>query len=69
MTKDGVLVIRWQLPSGTEVDTGFRGDDKTVYPLVGGRDERKFRTVTITAREISADADSSGEVEQNGENA
>ncbi len=32
MTKDGVLVIRWQLPSGTEVDTGFRGDDKTVYP-------------------------------------
>lgn len=32
MTKDGVLVIRWQLPSGTEIDTGFRGDDKTVYP-------------------------------------
>ncbi|NLG55044.1 MAG: transporter [Rhodococcus sp.] len=33
MTKDGVLVIRWELPSGTEIDTGFRGDDKTVYPL------------------------------------
>ncbi|CCW12107.1 integral membrane protein [Rhodococcus aetherivorans] len=33
MTKDGVLVIRWQLPSGTEIDTGFRGDDKTIYPL------------------------------------
>jgi len=33
MTKDGVLVIRWQLPSGTEIDTGFRGDDKSVYPL------------------------------------
>ena len=32
MTKDGVLVIRWTLPTGTEVDTGFRGDDKTVYP-------------------------------------
>ena len=32
MTKDGVLVIRWQLPSGTEVDTGFRGDDKSIYP-------------------------------------
>ncbi|MDX5310307.1 MAG: transporter, partial [Rhodococcus sp. (in: high G+C Gram-positive bacteria)] len=32
MTKDGVLVIRWQLPSGTEIDTGFRGDDKTIYP-------------------------------------
>jgi len=32
MTQDGVLVIRWKLPTGTEVDTGFRGDDKTVYP-------------------------------------
>lgn len=32
MTKDGVLVIRWTLPTGTEIDTGFRGDDKTVYP-------------------------------------
>ncbi|MET8654256.1 MULTISPECIES: transporter [Nocardia] len=32
MTQDGVLVIRWKLPTGTEIDTGFRGDDKTVYP-------------------------------------
>ena len=32
MTENGVLVIRWKLPTGTEVDTGFRGDDKTVYP-------------------------------------
>jgi hypothetical protein len=32
MTQDGVLVVRWKLPTGTEVDTGFRGDDKTVYP-------------------------------------
>ncbi|KAA0023517.1 PH-like domain-containing protein [Antrihabitans cavernicola] len=32
MTKDGVLVIRWELPTGTEIDTGFRGDDKTLYP-------------------------------------
>ncbi len=32
MTAEGVLVIRWKLPTGTEVDTGFRGDDKTVYP-------------------------------------
>ncbi|MFE3793426.1 PH-like domain-containing protein [Nocardia tengchongensis] len=32
MTEDGVLVIRWTLPTGTEVDTGFRGDDKAVYP-------------------------------------
>jgi hypothetical protein len=31
MTQGGVLVIRWTLPTGTEVDTGFRGDDKTVY--------------------------------------
>ncbi|MGC4932425.1 transporter [Gordonia sp. DT30] len=27
----GVLVIRWILPSGTELDTGFRADDKAVY--------------------------------------
>ncbi|WP_327118768.1 transporter [Nocardia sp. NBC_01730] len=32
MTQDGVLVIRWKLPTGTEIDTGFRGDDKSVYP-------------------------------------
>ena len=23
-----ILVIRWRLPSGTEIDTGFRGDDR-----------------------------------------
>ncbi|MFM9033122.1 MAG: transporter [Mycobacterium sp.] len=28
----GILVIRWRLPSGTEIDTGFRGDDRAVYP-------------------------------------
>lgn len=32
MTRDGLLVIRWELPSGTEIDTGFRGDDKAIYP-------------------------------------
>nr|WP_240945228.1 transporter [Rhodococcus sp. HNM0569] len=32
MTKDGVLVIRWELPTGTEIDTGFRADDKSAYP-------------------------------------
>jgi hypothetical protein len=32
MTKDGLLVIRWELPTGTEIDTGFRADDKDVYP-------------------------------------
>jgi hypothetical protein len=28
----GILVIRWRLPSGTEIDTGFRGDDRADYP-------------------------------------
>ncbi|SIR87650.1 PH-like domain-containing protein [Williamsia sterculiae] len=32
MSADGVLVIRWVLPSGTEIDSGFRGDDKARYP-------------------------------------
>ncbi|GAC57331.1 hypothetical protein GOHSU_18_00860 [Gordonia hirsuta DSM 44140 = NBRC 16056] len=32
MTRDGLLVIRWILPSGTELDSGIRADDKTVYP-------------------------------------
>lgn len=32
MTADGVLVIRWVLPTGTEIDSGVRADDKTIYP-------------------------------------
>ncbi|CAJ1499365.1 transporter [[Mycobacterium] kokjensenii] len=28
---DGVLAIRWRLPSGTEIDTGFRADDRTEH--------------------------------------
>jgi hypothetical protein len=28
MTHDGILAIRWTLPSGTEIDTGFRADDR-----------------------------------------
>ncbi len=32
MTEGGLLVIRWKLPSGTEIETGFRADDKSVYP-------------------------------------
>ena len=28
---DGILAIRWRLPSGTEIDTGFRGDDRRDY--------------------------------------
>ncbi|MFC9516820.1 transporter [Nocardiaceae bacterium NPDC056970] len=59
MTKDGVLVIRWELPTGTEIDTGFRGDDKTVYP----------DWVRETDSDDTANAAGSGEVEQNGEDA
>lgn len=29
--RDGILAIRWRLPSGTEIDTGFRGDDRRKY--------------------------------------
>jgi hypothetical protein len=28
LTPDGILAIRWRLPSGAEIDTGFRGDDR-----------------------------------------
>ncbi len=28
---DGILAIRWTLPSGTEIDTGFRADDRRQY--------------------------------------
>jgi hypothetical protein len=28
---DGVLAIRWRLPSDTEMDTGFRADDRADY--------------------------------------
>lgn len=31
MTHDGILAIRWRLPSGTEIDTGFRADDRREY--------------------------------------
>lgn len=27
----GVLVVRWRLPSGTEIDTGFRGEGRPDY--------------------------------------
>jgi len=30
-TATGILAIRWRLPSGTEIDTGFRGDDRSEY--------------------------------------
>lgn len=28
---EGILAIRWRLPSGTEIDTGFRADDRSAY--------------------------------------
>lgn len=28
LTHDGIVAIRWRLPSGTEIDTGFRADDR-----------------------------------------
>jgi hypothetical protein len=30
-TPGGLLVLRWRLPSGTEIDSGFRGDDRSDY--------------------------------------
>lgn len=27
----GILAIRWRLPSGTEIDTGFRADNRNEY--------------------------------------
>ena len=31
MTHEGILAIRWRLPSGTEIDTGFRASDRRQY--------------------------------------
>jgi hypothetical protein len=28
---DGILAIRWHLPSGAEIDLGFRGNDRSEY--------------------------------------
>jgi hypothetical protein len=30
-SRDGILAIRWRLPSGTEIDVGFRGNDRSEY--------------------------------------
>ncbi|CAN3128767.1 transporter [Mycobacterium sp. smrl_JER01] len=31
LTHEGILAIRWRLPSGTEIDTGFRADNRHDY--------------------------------------
>lgn len=31
LTHDGILAIRWKLPSGAEIDTGFRADNRADY--------------------------------------
>jgi hypothetical protein len=31
LTHEGILAIRWRLPSGTEIDTGFRADNRAEY--------------------------------------
>lgn len=31
LTHDGILAIRWRLPSGAEIDTGFRADNRAEY--------------------------------------
>ncbi|MGB5110547.1 MAG: transporter [Mycobacterium sp.] len=28
LTHDGIVAIRWRLPSGTDIDTGFRADER-----------------------------------------
>jgi hypothetical protein len=31
LAHEGVLAIRWRLPTGAEIDTGFRADDRAEY--------------------------------------
>ncbi|MDZ4265174.1 MAG: transporter [Mycobacterium sp.] len=31
LTHEGILAIRWRLPSGAEIDTGFRADNRRDY--------------------------------------
>jgi len=33
LTHEGILAIRWRLPSGTEIDTGFRADNRADYAM------------------------------------
>ncbi len=68
MSKDGVLVIRWELPSGTEIDTGVRVvttrrfNPDWVKPVTASNKTASNKT------NDNEDA-SSGDIEQNGKNA
>jgi hypothetical protein len=31
VARSGLLAIRWRLPSGVEIDTGFRANDRDEY--------------------------------------
>ncbi|CAM4331213.1 hypothetical protein MB901379_02025 [Mycobacterium basiliense] len=41
--RNGILAIRWRLPSGTEIDTGFQADNRDEYDhwLEPGMEERR----------------------------
>jgi hypothetical protein len=41
VARNGILAIRWKLPSGVEIDTGFRANNRTEYEswLDGGEEE------------------------------
>ena len=39
LTHQGILAIRWRLPSGTEIDTGFRGENRADYTQWLGEEE------------------------------
>lgn len=53
MTEDGLLVVRWHPPGSSdptiEIDSGFRGDDKAVYP----RWIKEFSSNSAQGREAS----------------
>jgi hypothetical protein len=42
VTRDSILAIRWRLPSGVEIDTGFRANDRSEYDdWVEAEEERR----------------------------
>ena len=58
MTRDGVLVIRWTLPVGTQIDSGLRADDKTIYPEwtqpYSEITEKAFREVELADKNMTS---------------